>query len=76
LATSSVGSGSGCGGKGTGLRAGGVSGSSRVAFIGMLDCRAFEKIDISLLGALLRGSVMARLAFADGLMGRTYWYTT
>ena len=71
---SGTGSGSGCGGKGTGSRACKVSGNCRVAFIGTLESGTFENTDMSALGVALRGvMVMARLAFADGLSGRTYW---
>jgi hypothetical protein len=77
FAASRTGSGSGCGGNGDGSRACSVSGNCRVAFIGTLESGTLEKTDMSLLGDAFRGViVIARLAFADGLSGLTYWYTT
>ena len=41
---------------------------------GTLESGTFENTEMSALGVVLRGaSVMARLAFADGLSGLTYW---
>jgi len=43
----------------------------------MLDSGVFENTAMSVVGVVFGGrSVIARLVFADGLMGRTYWYTT
>jgi hypothetical protein len=51
-----------------------VSGSCRVAFSGSVDSGVFENTDMSAPGFAVGGrTVIARLALADGLMGRTYW---
>ena len=43
----------------------------------LADSGVFENTDMSALGLVFVGrTVMARLLFADGLIGRTYWYTT
>ena len=74
LADSRTVCGSGGGGTGCGSLACSVSGSCRVAFIGRLDSGVFEKIDMSTVGVVFGGrTVIARLLFAEGLMGRTYW---
>jgi hypothetical protein len=79
LADSRTGSGSGSsgGGAGWGSFACRVSGNFRVAFIGTLDSGRFENTDRSVLGLVFGGRrVIARLLLAEGLIGRTYWYTT
>jgi hypothetical protein len=51
-----------------------VSGNCFVAFRGSVDSGVFENTDMSAPGLVVGGrTVIARLALAEGLIGRTYW---